>query len=65
MLFNITKILTVTAVFAAVLSLVLNHFLVLGSATYWYVSIIFFFLTALLLNFILFRKRHRSKRIYF
>lgn len=65
MLFNITKLLTVTSVLAVILSLVLNHFQILGIASHWYVSIIFFFLTSLLLNFILFRKDTDPKEFIF
>jgi hypothetical protein len=65
MLLNVTKIMTVAAIVATGLSLLLNNFHILGGAPLWYVSVIFFFLTALLLNLILFKQNTDPKEFVF
>ena len=65
MLIKISKILLGSAVLAVGVSLALNHYAILGGTPHWYVSVLFFLLTSILLNYILFKKNTEPKEFVF
>jgi hypothetical protein len=56
---------TVAALLASALSFFLNDLKILGGSDHWFISVLFFFMTALLLNLILFRKDTDPKEFIF